>query len=32
MEWENCDVNVAERANISKFSKLDDTVTPLRLL
>ena len=32
MKWENSDINVVERANISKFSKLDDIVTPLRLL
>ena len=31
MKWENRDINVLERANIPKFSKLDDTVTPLRL-
>ena len=31
MKWENSDFNVAEQANISKFSKLDDTGTPLRL-
>ena len=30
--WENRDINVVERANIPKFSKLDDIVTPLRLL
>ena len=32
MEWGNRDINVVERENISKFSKLDDIVTPLRLL
>ena len=32
MKWENRDINVVERANIPKFSKLDDIVTPLRLL
>ena len=32
MKWENCDINVVERANIPKFSKLDNIVTPLRLL
>ena len=32
MKWENCDISVVERANIPKFSKLDDIVTPLRLL
>ena len=31
MKRENRDINVLERANIPKFSKLDDTVTPLRL-
>ena len=32
MEWGNRDINVVERKNISKFSKLDDIVTPFRLL
>ena len=32
MKWENRDINVVERANIPKFSKLDNIVTPLRLL
>ena len=32
MKWENRDFNVAERANIPKFSKIDHIVTPLRLL
>ena len=32
MKWEICDIYVVERANISKFSKLIDRVTPLRLL
>ena len=32
MKWENRDINVVEWANIPKFSKLDDIVTPLRLL
>ena len=32
MKWENRDLNLVEWANISKFSKLDDIVTPLRLL
>ena len=32
MKWENRDVNVVERAIIQKFSKLDNTVTPLGLL
>ena len=32
MKWANCDINVAEWANIPKFSVLDDLVTPLRLL
>ena len=30
MKWENRDINVAEWANIPKFSKLDDIVTTLR--
>ena len=29
---ENCDINIVEWGNILKFSKLDDMVTPLRLL
>ena len=32
MKWENRDINVVERVNIPKFSKLDDFVTLLRLL
>ena len=32
MKWVNRDINVVEWANIPKFSKLDDIVTPLRLL
>ena len=32
MKWVNCDINVAEWANIPKFSGLDDLVTPLRFL
>ena len=33
MKWENLEINVAaERTNTPKFSKLDDVVTPLRLL
>ena len=32
MNWENRDINVVERANIPKFSKLDDIVTFLRLV
>ena len=32
MKLENCNINVVEWANISKFSKLDDIVTPLRLV
>ena len=32
IKWENRDINVAERAKIRKFSKLDDIVTSLRLL
>ena len=31
MDWEN-HINVVEWANIPKFSKLDNTVTSLRLL
>ena len=27
MRWENCDINVAEQANILKFSKLDNIGT-----
>ena len=30
-KWDNCDINVAKRVNIPKFSKLDDIVTPLRV-
>ena len=30
--WANRDINVVERANIPKFSTLDDIVSPLRLL
>ena len=32
MKWANCDINVVEWANIPKFSKLSDIMTPLRLL
>ena len=32
MKWGNCDINVVKWANISKFSALDNLVTPLRLL
>ena len=32
MKWENRDIKVVEWTNIPKFSKLDDIVTPLRLL
>ena len=32
MKWENRDINVVQRVNIPKFSKLDDFVTLLRLL
>ena len=32
MKWENRGINVAELVNIPTFSKLDDTVIPLRLL
>ena len=28
MKWENRDIDITERVNVSKFSKLDDTVTP----
>ena len=31
MKLESCDINVAERANIPKFTKLDEIATPLRL-
>ena len=32
MKWASRDLNVAEWANIPKFSALDDLVTPLRFL
>ena len=32
MKWGNRGINVVERENISEFSKLDDIVTPFRLL
>ena len=32
MKWENCFINVVGRSNIRKYSKLDDIVTPVRLL
>ena len=32
MEWETRDIDVVERANSGKFSKLDNIVTLLRLL
>ena len=32
MKRRNRDIDVVERANISKFSKQDDIVTPFRLL
>ena len=32
MKWANRDINVVEWANIPKFTKLDNIVTPLRLL
>ena len=32
MKWENCDIKVVELENTPKFSKLDEIVTPLRLL
>ena len=31
VKWEDRDINVAERANTPKFSKVDDIVTLLRL-
>ena len=31
MKWGNCDINVVEWANIPKYGKQDDIVTPLRL-
>ena len=31
MKWENNDINVAVKVKIPRFSKLDDTETPLRL-
>ena len=32
MKWENRDINVVDWTNIPKFSKLDDILTPVRLL
>ena len=32
MKWETRDIDVVERANTERFSKLDNKVTPLRLL
>ena len=32
MKWGNHDINVVEWPNIPMFSKLDDTMTPFRLL
>ena len=32
MKWGNRDINVVEWANIPKFSKLENVMTPLRLL
>ena len=32
MMWANRDINVVEWTNIPKFSALDDSVAPLRLL
>ena len=32
MKWENGDINVVQSANILKFSRLDDIITPARLL
>ena len=31
MKWQNCDIDVVERANTEKIRKLDNIVTPLRL-
>ena len=31
MEWENCDINVLQQANIPQFNRLDNIGTPLRL-
>ena len=31
MKWENRDINVAEKTNIPKFSKLEDIGAPFRL-
>ena len=31
-EMEESDINIVERGNIPKFSKLENIVTPLRLL
>ena len=31
MKWANCNINVVKWANISKFSALDNLMTPLRL-
>ena len=32
MKWDNRNINVVEQANISKFSKLDNIVTHLKLI
>ena len=32
LKWANSDINAVEWANVPKFSRLDDIVTPLRLL
>ena len=32
MKWETRDIDVVERENTGKFRKLDNIVTPLRLL
>ena len=32
MKWETSDINVVERSNTEKFSKIDNVVTALRLL
>ena len=30
MNWKNCNINVLQRVNTPKFSKLDNIVAPLR--
>ena len=32
MKWESCYTDDIERANIAKFSKLDDAMAPVKLL